>query len=1148
MRSVTDNALIDGLPTRVVIAFRNSIYQSEYVASNASMFLDNDWINMDQLKHFLARPDTDSHSSDTLQTRVKLESDASTRLFAAERQVPSSVNAKIKTRTLKEGNKEVLEILSDSDSEVEDCRGGQLTNSDDFLPRSDAGSEATYVGTDLDDNELSADESESEGGLQDSDTLWLDDGLSSRVRVGEMRVTGNVTVQRVEYVPGLPSAFPIPEIATAFVVDLHDAQYNLTDKHGKLITNDSFEGPTGTGDSKVLVTFESGQPPILCRGSRLGCKGSYACEHTDTALLDVVRRNLHPATRDVVFAAQRETRRQEGRTPEQRVMEFLQLVRNRACTGNAADGGKCKGIAVLRTKTQKSRGHSFWLGCSGWTSDNTKHTGISIPDDVDPDLFLAGFNGQPLAADTSKDTPLCSAIVHPTTGLKSKKCAFTHIVNGEPHTKSAIMKRPCPVQRRIYIPMDPSIRKALIVHPGNIAHNHPIPAFKKVSHEHKAVYKKCIQAAGCVGATVAKVDNAPSTKLLLGGKKPGEFAAALQSSTVKQKLVHETKLEAYPEGLGVKGAFQLFFEDMKKGVDERYIQRIAFEKDGGVIILTCLASLMRLLDDAGVTSFEDDTTFKRIAGEFNEWETNFSVLQPLPSLEPISMGPAPIFYESLYNKFQEVKLELTGKPVRFKRFIEGGSILAMNSDMEAAQVLGATRSLSKLNKDEAYSNLAFDTPPEQVAPEIIKLCTTHAKRAVLDFETLVSADDYKRLMDFVYIDSEEGIDEFSEFVRGLGIKKIQDWWDHKAMSAWILPCLVKSQSPMSADDWVNTPATTNTGEAQHAWTNSRTGIGLSLVEAMERKLDNVVAREIEISIKSGVLLNSRNESSHRRARNSTRNSTRMRKSHEASEQSEELDRIALKKASLQEQKKQVGAELKDLQVLKKTVRQGVKASQPSSHPRRVLASSSSSGRICLTSTPAFLRTIESPVQPVASTSTATTFTAPFDTLPPATVQNVVYGSPDAFFTLNPYGFADSPVLDPPNFNTLQTFDFSFLQDFGTLMLNGAVAAPDFQQSTATSNEFTADDYNFLFAPIPKDPVAPSLLFEPQPPLSPSTEWPRLPPVPLSSPPHPEPAPVAPQLELPPLNAFKKREARAEVDQANAIYTKRPRKTPRRRDE
>ncbi|KAJ6576278.1 hypothetical protein B0H10DRAFT_2103196 [Mycena sp. CBHHK59/15] len=54
------------------------------------------------------------------------------------------------------------------------------------------------------------------------------------------------------------------------------------------------------------------------------------------------------------------------------------------------------------------------------------------------------------------------------------------------------------------------------------------------------------------------------------------------------------------------------------------------------------------------------------------------------------------------------------------------------------------------------------------------------------------------------------------------------------MNAWIIPCLVKSQSLISAEDWDSTPATTNTGVAQHHWTNSLTGINLSLVEAIER--------------------------------------------------------------------------------------------------------------------------------------------------------------------------------------------------------------------------------------------------------------------------------------------------------------------------
>lgn len=38
------------------------------------------------------------------------------------------------------------------------------------------------------------------------------------------------------------------------------------------------------------------------------------------------------------------------------------------------------------------------------------------------------------------------------------------------------------------------------------------------------------------------------------------------------------------------------------------------------MILTCLAALMKLLDDTGVTSFEMDTTFRRIVGDINEWE------------------------------------------------------------------------------------------------------------------------------------------------------------------------------------------------------------------------------------------------------------------------------------------------------------------------------------------------------------------------------------------------------------------------------------------------------------------------------------------------------------------------------------------------
>jgi hypothetical protein len=64
------------------------------------------------------------------------------------------------------------------------------------------------------------------------------------------------------------------------------------------------------------------------------------------------------------------------------------------------------------------------------------------------------------------------------------------------------------------------------------------------------------------------------------------------------------------------------------------------------------------------------------------------------------------------------------------------------------------------------------------------------------------------------------------------------------MHDWIIPCLVKSQSRISADVWDSTPSTTNTNEAQHHWTNSLTGIKLTPVEALERRVD--IAKKLPV--------------------------------------------------------------------------------------------------------------------------------------------------------------------------------------------------------------------------------------------------------------------------------------------------------------
>jgi electron transfer flavoprotein alpha subunit len=87
-------------------------------------------------------------------------------------------------------------------------------------------------------------------------------------------------------------------------------------------------------------------------------------------------------------------------------------------------------------------------------------------------------------------------------------------------------------------------------------------------------------------------------------------------------------------------------------------------------------------------------------------------------------GASADFFERLYDACQAVKLQVTGKPLAFKRFVKGGNIIAMNSEMEATQVLGAARSFFKSNDPE----ISADTPAEEVGPEFSKLCTTHGKR------------------------------------------------------------------------------------------------------------------------------------------------------------------------------------------------------------------------------------------------------------------------------------------------------------------------------------------------------------------------------------------------------------------------------------
>ncbi|KAJ6563519.1 hypothetical protein B0H10DRAFT_2239403 [Mycena sp. CBHHK59/15] len=597
-------------------------------------------------------------------------------------------------------------------------------------------------------------------------------------------------------------------------------------------------------------------------------------KHLLTAGAFAATAKLDSGPRDAIIAAQQETRRREGNTAEERVVLFMKVIRDAKCRAVDTKGNKCRGGPILKPKPHGSeRNHQYFVGCSGWTPKFQQgHRTHPIPDNVDEDLLANALAGRPLTDDPAKDTLPCSGIIHPHTGLKKKYSSHAHIANGM-QVRGEIKNYPCKAVRYVYVPKDPSIRKVLIVH-NNTGHTHPIPTLSNVSFELNDTYRQCIKAHGVLGATVSKIDNAQSTKMLLDGKTPSAYAPPLHNKHVKRDLLRAAKLEEYPHGLDVEAIIPIAQAELLKPLPERYIHSYIKTKQGKIIIVTFVPYLLKLLDDSGVTSFDGDTTYKGIVGKVNEWELTIfaKVVQRAASiLRAYIDGASANFCEELFDELQRVKLMVTGRPIPLKKFVRGGNLIVANVDMDGAQVLGFCRAVMKYN-DPEYSGFSNDTPPEEIAPEIIKLCWRHGKEPIHDFKSLVTPQQLARIKNVFYIQSKEELAEFSTWLYGLGIKKITDWWKHKEINDWIIPCLIKSQANISADDWDATPSTTNTNEAQHHWTNSHTGTKLPPVEALEsrRKLDLNTAQEIEMSLRTGILSNPNNDISHRMSRNSRR--------------------------------------------------------------------------------------------------------------------------------------------------------------------------------------------------------------------------------------------------------------------------------------
>ncbi|KAJ7717658.1 hypothetical protein B0H16DRAFT_1897881 [Mycena metata] len=917
--AMDDAKLLANVTMGHLLEFRSLQFTAAFIDANPVIFANTGWVHPGQLRTFLG--------SKSLAVSVKTEvPDAScvkpepSIILLPPRLRPA---VPFRTRNLVEGGTDIIEILSsDDEMEVETSPHAALASSDPPEPSSGPSALASSSPAPFDSSdppqhlELSDDEPEGSAPMALSETEWYNPDIISCVIIGPAEIDRQNKVGRVEYLTEIPSYFPVFREPTAIVIDMRHKKFNFYDTDGVLLEPDtlildqnqeSWSTSSGGGDHHPTCLLFNGTK-VKCRRARHTCNGCYRCSELDLSLVNVTRFEIDTSTRAKVISAEVVTRLAEGDTPEKLVAAFHRIVMSRKCKARDHIGAPCDGHPKMIRHINGSLRKAHFIGCSSWSRTWRDHPADSIPDNIDETLLAELMSLQGVFASGST-TAECSRIGSSRVGEHQPFCAHIHLKDGK-SVRGQMLHHPCKTYMTIYVPLDSSLRMACVTFNPAKPHTHPMGPMTKITLDVKEAYRKCVRAAGVLGTTVQRVDDAPTTLLLLNGQSPAIYHPSLHRKRLKQGLIRDEKLKISPEGLGVAAIYARHVRDLKLPPEECYIQSVITTPDGRVLIITMVPYLANLVHVA--RTVQVDTTFGRTVGDLNEWEFVIwygSVERVLTLGRIYTDGADRPHYKCLFDELQKVILRLTGKNFRFKRFSRGGNLVTMGVDMEAAQVQGACDSFLPTNEPE-YSGI-ITTEPDKFALFFVRACISHCKRGVHKLKPFVDAAVFARLMEFPYMKTDTNVANFTAWITSLNNKK-----KHKLQYPWILPSLIKSRSRIHAADWDITESSTNLNEGQHHWTNQRTGVKLSPYEAVEtaRKLDFQTAREVKDSLETGILHNNSNNILHRMGRKVQRSANAAAKSREAGKQLTETEELQAQYEEAKAVKKLSDQLVKDAQV------------------------------------------------------------------------------------------------------------------------------------------------------------------------------------------------------------------------------------------
>ncbi|KAJ7732462.1 hypothetical protein B0H16DRAFT_1468613 [Mycena metata] len=410
-----------------------------------------------------------------------------------------------------------------------------------------------------------------------SDTVWLDEGVSSEyVEFPQgLKLTSQKAIFRLERVTGIPSELPHFEIATAFILSIPKGDFpkNMTpDNAFRNLCPHSYESSTGgrsAVDTRVSGFFFGRDPDerIETRRATPKCRGVYVCSAIDKTFVNTPRRALDPELMEKLVQATLRQREQQNDTLVGQVLSFIRAIKKVYCRGVRPDGTRCPGT--------HTNGKVHGLRCTEAhtpLAPASSHSSNAIL--VDEALFLKASAGERIVEEADyvlvlyrgvgrqrsrvTGAPLrclfsgASRRCLPTPRYSNTISDFNHSKDGRPFTAKLELVR-CGARITFFCPYEETygdekkygdLVRTMIAFPDpGHCHSHPTALGTKCPSTAREKYKEAARRFG-PGGTVAKIENAASTKLIFGTATPGEYNSSLLNTALKNRLLREVRSES----------------------------------------------------------------------------------------------------------------------------------------------------------------------------------------------------------------------------------------------------------------------------------------------------------------------------------------------------------------------------------------------------------------------------------------------------------------------------------------------------------------------------------------------------------------------------------------------------------------------------